>query len=64
MRILSFLVFLFIVIPLIVISVILVIFGIYLSVFHHSFKVIIGRVLVVVGASSFITATQLIKISH
>jgi hypothetical protein len=60
MRITSLPVFLFVTIPLIVISAILVIFGIYLSVFNHSFDVIIGRVLVVVGSGVFIFAAQFI----
>jgi multisubunit Na+/H+ antiporter MnhC subunit len=58
MKFISHLFFLFITIPLIVISAVVVIIGIYLSVFHHSFDVIIGRVLVVVGSSVFIYAAQ------
>jgi hypothetical protein len=60
MKFISHLFFLFITIPLIVISAVVVIIGIYLSVFHHSFDVIIGRVLVVVGSSVFIYAAQFI----
>ena len=60
MRILSFLFFLFVTLPLIVISTVVVIIGIYLSVFQHSFDVIIGRALVVVGSSVFIFAAQFI----
>lgn len=58
-EIVSLLFFLFVTIPLIVISAVVVIIGIYLSVFHHSFDVIIGRVLVIVGAGVFIFAAQL-----
>jgi hypothetical protein len=60
MRIVSLLFFVFITIPLIVISAVLVLSGIYISVFHHSFDVIIGRVMVVVGSSVFIFAAQFI----
>jgi hypothetical protein len=60
MRIMSLLFFLFVTIPLIVISAVVVIIGIYLSVFNHSFDVIIGRVMVVVGSSVFISAAQFI----
>jgi len=59
MKIVSLLVFLIVTIPLIVISSIAVIAGIYLSVFHHSFS-IIGQVLVVVGSSIFIFAAKFI----
>jgi hypothetical protein len=62
MRIVSLLVFLFIVIPLSVISTIAVIAGIYLSVFNHdSFNIIIGRMFVVVGSGGLISAGKLIK---
>lgn len=44
---------------LIIISAVVVIIGIYLSVFHHSFS-IIGQVLVVVGSGVFVFAAQFI----
>ena len=59
MKITSPLFFLFIAIPLIVISAIAVIAGLYLSITDHSLS-IIGQVLVVVGAGCFVTATQFI----
>ncbi len=60
MKLSSFVLFLFIALPLIIISSLLVIFGIYLSVSNHSASVI-GQALVVVGSSVFIFAAKFIN---